>query len=189
VFLIIDNYDSFVFNLADYVHQAGEETHVMMNDTVTYADIKCLKPKGIFISPGPKHPKDIVNVINIIQKFAPTIPIFGICLGHQAIGYAFGATVAQVKPAHGYTSHIIHNDTVIFKDIPQNTPVGRYHSLAIMNNSHFPECLEITAYTDDAMIMAVKHKTYPTFGVQFHPESILTSDGLVMIKNFIKSID
>ncbi len=189
MFLIIDNYDSFVFNLADYVHQAGEETYIVMNDRVTHADIECLKPKGIFISPGPKHPRDIVNVIDIIQRFASTIPIFGICLGHQAIGYAFGATVAQVKPAHGYRSHIAHNDMGIFKNIPQNTPVGRYHSLAIMNDTNFPECLAITAYTDNNMIMAVKHKTYPTFGVQFHPESILTDDGLAIIRNFIKSID
>lgn len=188
MFLIIDNYDSFVFNLADYVHQAGEETYIMMNDRVTDSDIEYLKPKGIFISPGPKHPRDIMNVIDIIQKFAPEIPILGVCLGHQAIGYAFDATVAQVKPAHGHRSHIIHNGTGIFKDIQQNTPVGRYHSLAIINDTHFPECLEITAYTDNNMIMAVKHKTYATFGVQFHPESILTDDGLAMIKNFINSI-
>lgn len=185
MFLIIDNYDSFVFNLADYVHQAGQETHITLNDTVTLADIEYLKPTGIFISPGPKHPKDITNVIQIIQTFAPIIPIFGICLGHQAIGYVFGANISRVNPVHGYSSDITHDDAVIFKNIPQNIPVGRYHSLGIIDDKNFPACLEVTAKTDDNVIMAVKHKYYRTFGVQFHPESILTPDGLTMIKNFI----
>ena len=185
MFLIIDNYDSFVFNLADYIHQAGQKTSIILNDRINISDIQKLNPKGIFISPGPKHPKDILNVVNIIQKFAPTIPIFGICLGHQAIGYAFGANIDMSSPAHGYSSMITHNDSVIFKNIPQNIPAGRYHSLAIMNDNNFPDCLIVTAQTDDNIIMAVKHKTYPTYGVQFHPESILTPDGLAMLQNFI----
>ena len=124
-------------------------------------------------------------MIQIIQEFAPIIPIFGICLGHQAIGYAFGANISTVNPVHGYSSDITHDDAIIFKNIPQNIPVGRYHSLGIIDDKNFPDCLELTAKTNDSVIMAVKHKHYPTFGVQFHPESILTPDGLTIIKNFI----
>lgn len=186
MFLIIDNYDSFVFNLVDYIHQAGEKTYIVMNDMITLTDIHRLKPKGIFISPGPNHPKDIKNVIHIIQEFYDSIPIFGVCLGHQAIGYAFGATIKQIEPAHGFSSMITHDDTVIFSNVPQNIFVGRYHSLAIIDDNNFPNCLEITAKTNDNIIMAVKHKIYPIFGVQFHPESILTQNGLVIIKNFIQ---
>lgn len=188
MFLIIDNYDSFVFNLADYIHQAGQTTHIMLNDQICVADIERINPQGIFISPGPKHPQDIPNVIDIIQKYAPTIPIFGICLGHQAIGYAFGADISMVSPVHGYTSQITHREnSIIFNTLPQTMTVGRYHSLAIMDSpqSPLPPCLRVTAVTDNDLIMAVEHTQYPTYGVQFHPESILTPDGLLMIKNFI----
>ena len=186
MFLIIDNYDSFVFNLADYVHQAGQKTHIIFNDVITPDTVYALKPKGIFISPGPKHPQDIPNVIDIIKIFSPTIPIFGICLGHQAIGYAFGANIQAISPAHGFASYITHHDTLIFNGINQHISVGRYHSLAILDDTDFPECLAVTAKTDDKVIMAVRHKIYKTFGVQFHPESILTPDGLTIIKNFIE---
>jgi anthranilate synthase/aminodeoxychorismate synthase-like glutamine amidotransferase len=187
MFLIIDNYDSFVYNLADYIHQTGHTTQIVLNDKITISDIQNLNPCGIFISPGPKHPKDIPNVIDIIQTFSSKIPILGICLGHQAIGFAFGAKIGQVKPAHGYASGITHYyNSIIFNNIPKNIMVGRYHSLAITDNHDtIPNSLEITAVTDENLVMAVQHKIYPVYGVQFHPESILTPDGLQMIKNFI----
>jgi anthranilate synthase/aminodeoxychorismate synthase-like glutamine amidotransferase len=187
MYLIIDNYDSFVFNLADYVHQTGHTTEILFNDTVTIDYIKLLRPQGIIISPGPKHPKDIINVIKIIHYFYDKIPILGVCLGHQAIGYAFGATVAQSFPAHGFSTPINHNDSVLFKGINQNIPVGRYHSLSIIDDDTFPKSLTITAKTFDSnhIIMAIEHKLYPVFGVQFHPESILTDSGLQIIHNFV----
>lgn len=185
MFLIIDNYDSFVFNLADYVHQTGHKTLIVKNDQVTETMIMHLKPLGIIISPGPKHPKDAGNIVPIIQKFYKKLPILGICLGHQAIGYAFGATITQTPPCHGIASKIMHSDQLIFKNIPQSISVGRYHSLGIIKDQHFPNALEITAQTSDNLIMAIKHKTYPVFGLQFHPESILTEYGLSMIQNFV----
>ena len=152
MFLIIDNYDSFVFNLADYVHQAGHKTHIAYHDQVTNTLIESVNPLGIIISPGPKHPKDIPNVIDIIHAYAGEIPILGICLGHQAIGYAYGATIGKTSPAHGYGVPITHNDLILFKGLPNIINVGRYHSLSILSDPYFPNCLEITAETNDSII-------------------------------------
>jgi len=189
MYLIIDNYDSFVFNLADYIHQLGYATKVIYQDQVTPEIVKHLNPRGIIISPGPKHPKDIPNVIEIIQYCAGHYPILGICLGHQAIGYAFEAHIQQTKPAHGFNTMITHTETGLFDKIPQQIKVGRYHALSIMRDINFPECFNITAETIDTqntpIIMGIQHKLYPIYGLQFHPESILTEYGLDILKNFV----
>lgn len=169
----------------DYVHQTGQKTYVIKNDAVTIDNIKSLNPQGIIISPGPKYPHQAGEIISVIQNFFDKIPILGICLGHQAIGHAFGAHIDKVPPMHGQNTTIMHNDPIIFKTIKQNILVGRYHSLAVINDAKFATDLEITAKTHDNIIMAMRHKQYPVFGLQFHPESILTQDGLVMIKNFV----
>ncbi len=190
MFLVIDNYDSFVFNLIDYVHQLGEKTFVSYNDTITISEIINLNPCGIFLSPGPKHPKDSGICPDIIKQLGHRYPILGICLGHQAIGYAYGANIDKTQPAHGFASEIIHNQQDIFKNLPHKITVGRYHSLSIIDNDNFPECLDVTAQIPEPkMIMAVKHKEHPVFGVQFHPESILTPEGLRIIQNFIQIND
>ncbi|SMC25065.1 anthranilate synthase component 2 [Clostridium acidisoli DSM 12555] len=187
--LLIDNYDSFTYNLYQYVGEIYEDILVKRNDEITLEEIKNLKPEGIIISPGPGIPEKAGICIEVIKKFAGSVPILGICLGHQAIGYAYGANVVRAKKImHGKTSRIKHDEIGIFKGIKSPLEVMRYHSL-ILDTKNFPNELSITAKSqDDDVIMAVKHKIYEVYGLQFHPESIKTEFGRTMIRNFVEGI-
>ncbi len=183
--LIIDNYDSFTHNLARYVEMTGERTKILRNDAISVSEVKTLNPSAIILSPGPCTPSEAGISLELIKALAPTTPILGVCLGHQCIGEAFGGTTIRAKnPIHGQASTINHDATGIFQNLPTPLQVGRYHSLITHNPS--PAELEITATTENGTIMAMRHKHYPTYGVQFHPESILTEHGHHFIENFIK---
>jgi para-aminobenzoate synthetase component 2 len=187
MFLVIDNYDSFVHNLARYFENAGEASQIVRNDALTIKDIQKLKPRAIIISPGPRTPQQAGICIETVKKFGNKIPILGICLGHQAIGEAYGATTRRATtPVHGKASTITHNNDTIFKDLPSPMDVGRYHSLIVEPPEHdktYP--LITTAQTEDGEIMAMRHKKHPVYGLQFHPESILTTHGEALVENFI----
>ena len=183
---MIDNYDSFTYNLVQYLGELGERVKVFRNDALSINDIKKLNPEKIVISPGPGRPEDAGISCEVIRQFSGKIPILGVCLGHQAIGYVFGARIVAAKRLmHGKTSRIYHNKRDIFKGIANPFLATRYHSLLVDKKS-LPDCLEITAYTVEDEIMGLKHKTYPVWGVQFHPESILTKSGKQILDNFIK---
>jgi anthranilate synthase component 2 len=184
--LMIDNYDSFTYNLVQYLGELKAKVQVYRNDALTIAKIRKMKPEKIVISPGPGRPEDAGISIDIIKQLGPEIPILGVCLGHQGIGYAFGGKVINAKRLmHGKTSMIKHKGQGIFKGLPDPFEATRYHSLVI-DSKHVPECLTVTAKTtDDGEIMGVQHKTYPIYGVQFHPESILTKQGINILKNFL----
>ncbi|OGX79190.1 MULTISPECIES: aminodeoxychorismate/anthranilate synthase component II [unclassified Exiguobacterium] len=185
--LLIDNYDSFTYNLVQYFGELGEDLIVRRNDDVTIEEIKQMGPSYLVISPGPRTPNEAGISVDAIRTFAGKIPIFGVCLGHQAIGQAFGGKVVHAdRLMHGKTSPIEHDGKTLFKDIPQQTIVTRYHSLAVERAS-LPSCLEVTAETSTGEIMALRHKELPIEGVQFHPEAILTEHGKDMIKNFIEA--
>lgn len=183
--LLIDNYDSFTFNLYQYLGELGEEIKVVRNNQVTLDKIKEMKPKAIILSPGPGRPEDAGICVEVVRNFYKTIPILGICLGHQAIGYAFGATVKHAKSIkHGKTSLIKHEGG-LFNYLSSPLEVMRYHSLSVDKNT-LPEELECTAEAmDDQEIMAIRHRHYPVFGLQFHPESIGTPSGKQILKNFL----
>ena len=184
--LMIDNYDSFTYNLVQYLGELGQTVKVFRNDALTIQDIKKLNPDKIVISPGPGRPEDAGISCEVIREFSGKIPILGVCLGHQAIGYCFGAKIVQAKKLmHGKTSKIYHNKKDIFKNIPNPFSATRYHSL-LVDKKTLPDSLEITAWTVEDEIMGLKHKAYPLWGVQFHPESILTSSGKAILDNFIK---
>lgn len=185
--LFIDNKDSFVWNLVDYVSIYEPDTQVVSN-TISLEEVKDINPDAIVISPGPGTPhkaEDIGSSLDIIREFGSKIPVLGVCLGHQAINTAFGGTIGHTKggPIHGKTSDITHEGSPLFEGLEDTFKGGRYHSLAI---EKLAEDLKVTARTDDGIIMAVEHKEYPVYGVQFHPESILTEDGLWIVKNFLK---
>jgi anthranilate synthase/aminodeoxychorismate synthase-like glutamine amidotransferase len=183
--IIIDNYDSFTYNLVQYLGQLHKNLKVFRNDKITIQKIKQLKPDKIVISPGPGRPEDAGISCELIDKVKGQIPILGVCLGHQAIGYSFGADIVQAKSImHGKTSMIYHDKKTIFKNIPLPFEATRYHSLVI-DKKTLPQVLELTAWTKDKEIMGVKHKKFPIWGVQFHPESILTKTGLDILKNFL----
>jgi para-aminobenzoate synthetase component 2 len=183
--LVIDNYDSFTFNLVQYLGELGQELKVFRNDAVTLAEIEKLKPASIVISPGPGRPENSGIIIQTIQEFAGKIPIFGVCLGHQAIGAAFGGDVIGAPTImHGKTSDIIHDNRTIFKGLPNPFRATRYHSLVVSPES-LPDCLEISAKTEDGVIMGLRHRTLVVEGVQFHPESILTEVGMKILSNFV----
>ncbi|MFP4697594.1 MAG: anthranilate synthase component II [Eubacteriales bacterium] len=185
--LLIDNYDSFTYNLYQYIGKINPNIVVKRNDKITLEEIEEMKPDKIIISPGPKSPKDAGICVDLIKRFAKTIPILGICLGHQCIAEAFGGTVGYAKKLfHGKQSTIKHGSDGIFKDILNPLPVARYHSLAI-NGTLPPEIINI-AETDDGEIMGIKHKNYPTIGLQFHPESVYTDQGHDLIKNFLEGV-
>ena len=187
MFLMIDNYDSFVYNLVRYLEEINEETLIYRNDKITIEEIYKLNPEGIIISPGPKSPKESGIVLEVINEFKGKIPIFGVCLGHQAIGHAFGANIIKGKiPMHGKVSVITHDGEGVFSNIKNTINVTRYHSL-IIERSSLPKELKITAETEDNVIMGVRHKIYPIEGVQFHPEAELTEFGHEVIKNFTKN--
>ncbi|MGL6115897.1 anthranilate synthase component II [Cetobacterium sp. SF1] len=183
--LMIDNFDSFTYNLVQYLEMLNEEVIVRRNNSITIEEIKRLRPEIIVISPGPGNPKDAGISMEIIEVFKGKIPILGICLGHQSIGEIFGGNIIKgLEPVHGKVYPIIHNKKGIFKELPSPLNVTRYHSLVI-DKKTLPECLEITAETEDGQIMGVRHKKFLIEGVQFHPEAILTEYGLDMLKNFL----
>ncbi len=183
--LMIDNYDSFTYNLVQYLGQLGEEVAVRRNDAVTLDEVGEMRPGAIFLSPGPGSPERAGLTVDVIKRFHTAVPIMGICLGHQAIGYAFGADVVRAdRLMHGKTSGIINDGRTIFKGLPSPFEAGRYHSLILRKDS-LPPCLEISAETAEGEVMGVRHHHYPVEGIQFHPESILTPNGKRIIKNFL----
>ena len=184
--LLIDNYDSFTYNLYHYIIGAGsEEILVKRNDQISIAEIKKLNPSAIVISPGPCSPSEAGICLGVIEKFKDQLPILGVCLGHQAIGQAFGGRVVKTYPMHGKISEIYHQGKSVFKGLPSPFKATRYHSLIIEKES-LPNCLEITAETKDGIIMGVKHKEFNIHGVQFHPESIASEHGHQLIGNFLE---
>ena len=184
--LMIDNYDSFTYNLVQYFGELGEDVQVYRNDALSVADIAALNPARIVISPGPCTPNDAGSSVPLIKEFAGRIPILGVCLGHQSIGQAFGGRIVRAqKVMHGKNSAISHHNAGVFNDLPSPLSATRYHSLVIERES-LPDCLAVTAESEDGEIMGVRHKTLPVEGVQFHPEAILTEHGHQMLKNFLE---
>ena len=184
--LMIDNYDSFVYNLVRYFEELGEEIVIYRNDKISIEDIQNMNIDGIVISPGPKSPNEAGLSLDIIDKFKGKLPILGICLGHQCIGYYFNAVIKKGnEPVHGKIFNITHNNKGIFKNVKNPLRVTRYHSL-IVDKENFPDDLEIISETEDKIIMGIKHKEYPIYGVQFHPEAEMTEEGHKILNNFIK---
>ena len=185
--LMIDNYDSFTYNLVQYLAELGEEVVVKRNDEITLAGIEAMRPARIVVSPGPCSPKEAGISVPTIEEFAGRIPILGVCLGHQSIGQAFGGKVVYAKTLmHGKTSQVQHAGTGVFAGLPSPFRATRYHSL-VVERATCPDCLEVTAWTDDGEIMGLRHKMLPVEGVQFHPESIMTEHGHQLLKNFLNS--
>ena len=187
--LLIDNYDSFSYNLYQLIGEIDPDIRVIRNDEMTVEEIEAMKPDRIILSPGPGRPEDAGMIMEAVKTLGEKIPILGVCLGHQAICAAFGAAVTYAKELmHGKQSQIrFDTDSPLFYGYPQTAPAARYHSLAVDADT-LPDCLRVTARTVDGEVMAVEHRDYPIFGVQFHPESIMTPDGKTMIRNFIKEI-
>ncbi len=184
--LMIDNYDSFTYNLVQYFGELGQDIRVFRNDKITLSDIEKMNPERIVISPGPCTPKEAGISVDVIRRFTGRIPILGVCLGHQSIGEAFGGEVVRAPYLmHGKTSMIHHDGKTIFSGLPNPFEATRYHSLIIRRES-LPSVLEITAWTEDGIIMGVRHKQHKLEGVQFHPESVLTSAGKDLLRNFLK---
>lgn len=184
--LMIDNYDSFTFNIVQYFGQLGQDVQVYRNDHITIDEIEKLSPQQLVISPGPCSPEEAGISVSAIKHFAGKIPILGVCLGHQSIGAAFGGNVVRsVSLMHGKTSPIHHNGKDLFEGLPNPFKATRYHSL-IVDRPTLPHCLEITAWVENGEIMGLRHKEFPIWGVQFHPESILTECGLELLDNFLK---
>lgn len=184
--LVIDNYDSFTYNLVQYLGEMRVELEVRRNDQITVEQVRALAPERILVSPGPRSPRDAGLSCDILRTFGPTIPTLGVCLGHQCIGHVFGGNViVNYRMMHGKTSLIQHNGKDLFSGMPNPFAATRYHSLVIERAS-VPDCLEITAETQEGEIMGVRHKRHPIWGVQFHPESILTENGRQILENFLK---
>jgi len=185
VILMIDNYDSFTYNLVQYLGVLGSEVEVHRNDKITLDEIESMKPERIVISPGPGTPQSAGITISMIERFHPKVPILGVCLGHQAIGAAFGGRVLHAaRIMHGKTSEISHDGKGVFRDLPDPITATRYHSLAVERKS-LPSCLEVSAEAEDGEIMGLRHREYPVEGIQFHPESILTKEGMNILRNFL----
>jgi anthranilate synthase component 2 len=183
--ILIDNYDSFTYNLVHYLGELGTESVVIRNDKVTAEEVLAQKPKAIVLSPGPCTPNEAGVCLDLIKKAGSTIPLLGVCLGHQAIGQAYGGDVIRApNPMHGKLSSITNTGKGIFKGLPKRFEITRYHSL-IVDRATLPDCLEITAETDDGLIMGLQHKTHPVHGVQFHPESIASEQGHALLANFL----
>ncbi|MCB1024961.1 MAG: aminodeoxychorismate/anthranilate synthase component II [Acidobacteria bacterium] len=182
----MDNYDSFTYNLVQYLGELGAEMCIFRNDEISIDEIENrIKPDKLLISPGPGTPEKAGNMLAILEHFAEKLPILGVCLGHQAIGQVFGGSVIRApKPIHGKSSPVTHDKKGVFKDIEDNFEAGRYHSL-IVERETLPECLEISAETDDGLIMGLRHKSLRIEGIQFHPESILTAHGRKLLQNFL----
>jgi anthranilate synthase component II len=185
VILLIDNYDSFVHNLARYFMQLGQTTRVVRNDAVSLIEVRCMQPDALVLSPGPKTPAEAGVSIELIQQMHPTTPILGVCLGHQAIAAALGGRVVRGQPMHGRTSQVFHDRRGIFARLPQPLTACRYHSL-VVEEATLPPCLEVSARTADGTVMALRHRQHLTVGVQFHPESILTTGGYTLLADFLR---
>ena len=184
--LVIDNYDSFVFNLARYFHRLGQETTVIRNDAIDIEAIRTMQPAGIILSPGPCTPSEAGCCLEVVKAFYEHLPILGVCLGHQTIAAALGGEVVKApEPMHGRTSLIRHNQQGIFAEVPDPLTVCRYHSL-VVSEASLPDCLQVTARTEDDVIMAVEHRTLPVVGLQFHPEAILTEGGYQLLSAWLK---
>jgi anthranilate synthase component 2 len=187
--LIIDNYDSFTYNLVQYVEELGFDCVVYRNDALSLDDVARLSPKAIIISPGPSDPDSAGITLSLIATFGPKLPLLGVCLGHQAIGQAFGGKVVRAPaPRHGKLSRVSHQEVGVFEGLPSPFRATRYHSLMVERAS-LPPCLEVTAESDDGVIMGLKHRDLPIFGVQFHPESIATEHGRPLLLNFLARHD
>ena len=184
--LVVDNYDSFTYNLVQYLGELGADMRVVRNDEVTVDEVEeDISPERILISPGPGTPDGAGITLGVIERFAGKVPLLGVCLGHQAIGQHFGGSVVRApEPVHGKPVTVAHDGKTIFNDIPQNFNAGRYHSLVVSKET-VPECLEVSAESPDGLVMALRHKSGPIEGVQFHPESILTDHGKLLLKNFL----
>ena len=184
---VLDNYDSFTYNLVQYLGELGAEMVVRRNDEVTVEEIaRELRPAKILISPGPGTPDEAGITLDLVEKFAGRVPLFGVCLGHQAIGQFYGGRVVRAPfPVHGKPAEIEHDGRTIFRGLPPRFQAGRYHSLVVERET-FPSCLEISAATSDGLVMALRHRELPVEGVQFHPESILTPEGKRLLKNFLE---
>jgi anthranilate synthase component 2 len=184
--LLIDNYDSFTYNLFQYLSELGEEVVVLRNDKTTIEEIERMKPERLVISPGPSTPMNAGISNEVIKHFGAILPVLGVCLGHQCIGYSYGATIGQAKAImHGKSSLIYHNSQGVLAGLPHPFPAIRYHSLVVKRDG-LPDCFEVTAWTDDGEIMGLRHKQYPLEGVQFHPESFMTQVGKDLLRNFLK---
>ncbi len=184
--LMIDNYDSFTYNLVQYLRELGEDVVVYRNDKITLAEIEALKPQRLVISPGPCTPNEAGLSVEVIKYFAGKLPILGVCLGHQSVGQAFGGRIVRAERLmHGKTSPVFHDNRELFDGLPNPFDATRYHSL-LVERSSFPACLEITAWTAEEEIMGLRHRDLPIWGMQFHPESILTVTGMDMLRNFIE---
>jgi anthranilate synthase/aminodeoxychorismate synthase-like glutamine amidotransferase len=185
VLLLVDNYDSFTFNLAQYLGELGAPPLVKRNDEISLDEIETMHPDHIVISPGPGRPEDAGISVALIKRFGPTTPVLGVCLGHQSIGIAFGGQVVRASQLmHGKTSSVQHDGRGVFKGIQQPFVAGRYHSLVVAEP--LPDVLEMAAHTDDGTVMGVRHRTFPVHGVQFHPESVLTGEGRQLLRNFLE---
>jgi len=183
--LVIDNYDSFTYNLVQYLGELGAEMRVFRNDEITVEEAIVLNPEKVLVSPGPCTPKEAGISCDIIREFGPRLPLFGVCLGHQSIGDVYGGNIIRAERLmHGKTSPMLHEGQSIFKGLPSPFDATRYHSLVIERET-VPDCLEITAWTAEGEIMGIRHKEHPVHGVQFHPESILTVDGKKILQNFL----
>jgi len=183
--LVIDNYDSFTYNLVQYLGEMGVELAVRRNDQISIEQVRAFNPDRILISPGPRSPREAGLSNDVIREFGPRVPILGVCLGHQCIGHTFGGEViVNYRMMHGKTSPIKHNGKDLFKGMPNPFAATRYHSLVI-RRENFPSCLDITAQTEEGEIMGVRHREFPVWGVQFHPESILTEHGRKILENFL----
>lgn len=184
--LVIDNYDSFTYNLVQYLGILGAEVRVERNDEIDLPGIEALGPEKILVSPGPCSPAEAGISVDVIKHFAGKVPVFGVCLGHQSIGHAFGGKVVRAERLmHGKTSPIHHDGSSVFKDMPDPFDATRYHSL-IVEKASLPDCLRVTAWTAEGEIMGLAHKELPVFGVQFHPESVLTQEGMTLMRNFLE---
>jgi anthranilate synthase/aminodeoxychorismate synthase-like glutamine amidotransferase len=187
--LLIDNYDSFTYNIYQYLAELGAEVVTHRNDKITLDEIEDLAPEGIVISPGPGTPREAGISNDVIRRFGETVPTLGVCLGHQCVGYVYGAVVGQAgEIRHGKTSMVHHNGAGVLAGLPNPFEAIRYHSLVVYPDT-VPDCLEITAQTENGLIMGLRHKEHPVEGVQFHPESIMTPDGKQLLQNFLDRVD
>ncbi len=183
--LILDNYDSFTYNLAQYTEELGARVTVVRNDEVTVSDLRRMNPSHIIVSPGPGRPEDSGVSCDVVRSLCGEVPILGVCLGHQVIGHVMGATIRRETPVHGKTSMIFHDSHTIYSGMPNPFEATRYHSL-VVDKERLPSCLEVSGYTEDGQVMGIRHRELPLEGVQFHPESILTEGGHRIVQNFLE---
>jgi len=185
--LLLDNYDSFTYNLYQYLCELGADVEVVRNDEITVEQIEAKELDGIVISPGPSRPENAGVSLDVIRRFGPEMPILGVCLGHQSIGMVYGGEVVTVEPVHGKKSAVDHRGQGLFEGLPTPVEAGRYHSLAVARDS-MPDVLEVTATSPDGLVMGLRHREHPVEGIQFHPESILTEDGMTMLGTWLTSL-